>query len=171
MTAMLAEISRRPFDIPTAESELVGGPWIEYSGIRWSILFAFTEYASMFGFSVFAALIFLGGWNWPLGLELGWWWQLILIFVKATFLMLAVLWMSATFPRLRIDQLMTFCWKILLPMAFLQIFLNGLLLVYGWPDWTLFLTSGGILVLTAFLVYDATRLKTPVRAVAGEVTT
>jgi NADH-quinone oxidoreductase subunit H len=171
MTAMLAEISRRPFDIPAAESELVGGPWIEYSGIRWSILFAFTEYASMFGFSVFAALIFLGGWNWPLGLELGWWWQLILIFVKATFLMLAVLWMSATFPRLRIDQLMTFCWKILLPMAFLQIFLNGLLLVYGWPDWTLFLTSGGILVLTAFLVYDATRLKTPVRAVAGEVTT
>jgi len=170
MAGMLAEISRRPFDIPSAESELVGGPWIEYSGIRWSILFAFTEYASMFGLSVFGALIFLGGWNWPLGLELGWWWQLILIFVKATFLMMVVLWMSATFPRLRIDQLMGFCWKLLLPMAFLQIFLNGLALVYEWPDWTLLLTSGGALVFTAFLVYDATRLRPPVRAPARGVT-
>ena len=164
MVAMLAEISRRPFDIPSAESELVGGPWIEYSGIRWSILFVFTEYASMFGLSVFGALIFLGGWNWPLGLAVGWWWQLILIFVKATFLMMVVLWMGATFPRLRIDQLMAFCWKILLPMAFLQIFLNGLILVYEWPDWTLLLTSGGALVFTAFLVYDATRRRVAVRA-------
>src|SRR3990170_2219075 len=77
MAGMLAETSRRPFDIPSAESEIVGGPWIEYSGIRWSIIFAFTEYSSMFGLSVFGALVFLGGWNWPLGLELGWWWQLI----------------------------------------------------------------------------------------------
>jgi NADH-quinone oxidoreductase subunit H len=170
MAGMLAETSRRPFDIPSAESEIVGGPWIEYSGIRWSIIFAFTEYASMFGLSVFGALIFLGGWNWPLGLELGWWWQLVLIFVKTTFLIMVTLWISATFPRLRIDQLMAFCWKILLPVAFLQILLNGLLLVYEWPDWTLLLTSGGALVFTAFLIYDATRLRQPVRAPARGVT-
>jgi NADH-quinone oxidoreductase subunit H len=124
----------------------------------------------MFGLSVFGALIFLGGWNWPLGLDLGWWWQLLLIFVKATSLIMVTLWMSATFPRLRIDQLMGFCWKLLLPMAFLQVFLNGLLLVYKWPDWTLLLTSGGALVLTAFLIYDATRVKTPARAPARGVT-
>ena len=164
LAAMLAEISRRPFDIPSAESEIVGGPWIEYSGIRWSILFAFTEYSAMFGLSVFGALIFLGGWNWPLGLDLGWWWQLLLIFVKTTFLIVVTLWISATFPRLRIDQLMGFCWKMLLPVAFLQILLNGLLLVYKWPDWTLLLTSGGALVFMAFLIYDATRLKEPARA-------
>jgi len=170
MAGMLAETSRRPFDIPSSESEIVGGPWIEYSGIRWSIIFAFTEYASMFGLSVFGALIFLGGWNWPLGLDWGWWWQLILIFVKTTFLIMVTLWMSATFPRLRIDQLMSFCWKLLLPVAFLQILLNGLLLVYKWPDWTLLLTSGGALALTAFLIYDATRLRAPTRAPARGTT-
>ncbi len=170
MAGMLAETSRRPFDIPSAESEIVGGPWIEYSGIRWSILFAFTEYSTMFGLSVFGALIFLGGWNWPLGLDLGWWWQLLLIFVKTTFLIMVTLWMSATFPRLRIDQLMSFCWKLLLPMAFVQIFFNGLILVYKWPDWVLFLTSGGALVLMAFLIYDATRVRAPARAAPREAT-
>ena len=170
MAGMLAETSRRPFDVPSAESEIVGGPWIEYSGIRWSILYAFTEYSTMFGLSVFGALIFLGGWNWPLGLDLGWWWQLLLIFVKATLLIMTTLWVSATFPRLRIDQLMSFCWKLLLPMAFLQIFCNGLILVYEWPDWTLLLTSGAGLVLTAFLIYDATRVRAPVRAATGGVT-
>jgi heme A synthase len=78
--------------------------------------------------------------------------------------------MSATFPRLRIDQLMSFCWKLLLPMALLQIVLNGLILVYKWPDWTLLLTSGAALVLTAFLIYDATRLRAPVRAAPREAT-
>jgi NADH-quinone oxidoreductase subunit H len=170
MAGMLAETSRRPFDIPSAESEIVGGPWIEYSGIRWSILFAFTEYSTMFGLSVFGALIFLGGWNWPLGLDLGWWWQLPLIFVKTTFLIMVTLWMSATFPRLRIDQLMSFCWKLLLPMAFVQIFFNGLVLVYKWPDWVLFLTSGGALVLMTFLIYDATRVRAPARAAPREAT-
>ncbi len=124
----------------------------------------------MFGFSVFGALVFLGGWNWPLGLEWGWWWQLTLIFVKTTFLIVVTLWISATFPRLRIDQLMGFCWKLLLPVAFLQIFMNGLLLVYEWPDWTLLLTSGGALVFMAFLIYDATRLREPAPVAAEGVT-
>ena len=170
MAGMLAETSRRPFDIPSAESEIVGGPWIEYSGIRWSILFAFTEYSTMFGLSVFGALIFLGGWNWPLGLDLGWWWQLILIFVKTTFLIMMTLWMSATFPRLRIDQLMSFCWKLLLPMAFVQVFFNGLILVNKWPDWMLLLTSAGTLALMTFLIYDATRVRAPARAAPREAT-
>src|SRR3990170_7727500 len=162
-----AELFRRPFDVPTAESELVGGPWIEYSGIRWGIFFGLTEYANLFGLSVFGALIFLGGWDWPQGRELGWWWQLILVFAKASFLILLAMWVGATFPRLRIDQLMDFCWKILLPMAFLQVFLNGLVLVYDWPDWTLLVTSGLALAALSYIVYLATRLPPSVRALTS----
>jgi NADH-quinone oxidoreductase subunit H len=162
-----AEMFRRPFDIPIGESELVGGPWIEYSGIRWGMMFALPEFANLFGFSVLAALLFLGGWDWPLGRELGWAWQLFLISIKTSFLILMAFWIGATFPRLRIDQLMAFCWKILLPMAFLQVFLNGLVLVYDWPDWTLLLTSGLALVALIYIVYLATRLPPSVRALTS----
>src|SRR5205823_4267594 len=80
LTATLAELSRRPFDIPIGESELVGGPWVEYSGIRWSIIFALTEYSSLWGLSILGSILFLGGWEWPFGHFLGhgwnWAWQL-----------------------------------------------------------------------------------------------
>ncbi len=135
LTATLAELSRRPFDIPIGESELVGGPWVEYSGIRWSIIFALSEYAGLWGMSILASLVFLGGWEWPFGTR-SWWgdyaflYQLALIFVKSFILILTIMWISATFPRLRIDQLMAFCWKILLPFGFLQVLINGIVLMY-----------------------------------------
>ena len=135
ITATLAELSRRPFDIPIGESELVGGPWVEYSGIRWSIIFALTEYASMWGMSILASLVFLGGWEFPFGTsdfwgDYAWLYQLVLIFTKSFLLILIIMWISASFPRLRIDQLMAFCWKILLPFGFLQVVINGIVLVY-----------------------------------------
>jgi NADH-quinone oxidoreductase subunit H len=134
ITAILAELSRRPFDIPIGESELVGGPWVEFSGIRWSMLFALTEYASLWGLSILGSLLFLGGWEWPFGHWLGdgwnWAWQLLLTAVKSFFLILVVMWIGASFPRLRIDQLMNFCWKILLPFGFLQVLVNGIVRVY-----------------------------------------
>jgi hypothetical protein len=74
-TAMLSELHRAPFDIPVAESEIVGGYFVEYSGIRWS-MFQLTEYASMWGFSVFGSVVFLGGWAFPFGEDWGWGWQL-----------------------------------------------------------------------------------------------
>jgi NADH-quinone oxidoreductase subunit H len=119
LTAVLAELSRRPFDIPIGESELVGGPWVEYSGIRWSIIFALTEYAGLWGFSILGALVFLGGWQFPFGTSSFWGdfdfvYQLFLMGAKSLLIILTVMWISATFPRLRIDQLMAFCWKILL---------------------------------------------------------
>lgn len=166
LTAVLAELSRRPFDIPIGESELVGGPWVEYSGIRWSIIFALTEYAGMFGLSVLGSLIFLGGWNFPFGTWSGWgsfdWvYQLILVFSKTLFLILTMMWISATFPRLRIDQLMNFCWKILLPIGFLQIVVNGIVLVYVSNeiarDVLLAITSGGLLVLLGYVINAAMR--------------
>lgn len=167
ITALLAELSRRPFDIPIGESELVGGPWVEYSGIRWSIIFALTEYASLWGMSALTAMVFLGGWQLPFGTASFWGdfdflYQLILIFIKSFALILMVMWISATFPRLRIDQLMAFCWKVLLPFGFLQIMINGIVLNYvtdseALRDVLLFATSGFLLVALSYVVYRATR--------------
>ena len=167
VTATLAELSRRPFDIPIGESELVGGPWVEYSGIRWSIIFALTEYAGLWGMSILTALVFFGGWEWPFGTR-SWWgdfdflYQLLLVFVKSSFLILTVMWISATFPRLRVDQLMAFCWKILLPFGFLQVLINGIVLTYlddseTARDVVLFATSGALMVAMAWVIYLATR--------------
>jgi NADH-quinone oxidoreductase subunit H len=167
ITALLAELSRRPFDIPIGESELVGGPWVEYSGIRWSIIFALTEYAGLWGMSALIAMVFLGGWEFPFGTASFWGdfdfiYQLFLIFVKSFTLILMVMWISATFPRLRIDQLMNFCWKVLLPFGFLQIIINGIVLNYvtdseALRDILLLATSGALLVAMSYVVYRATR--------------
>jgi NADH-quinone oxidoreductase subunit H len=166
LTAILAELSRRPFDIPIGESELVGGPWVEYSGIRWSIIFALTEYAGLWAFSIIGALVFLGGWEWPFGTHSFWGdfdfvYQLFLVFTKSFFIILTMMWISATFPRLRIDQLMAFCWKILLPFGFLQVMVNGIILTYKpseeLRDVLLFLTSSALLVAMAYVIYLATR--------------
>lgn len=166
LTAVLAELSRRPFDIPIGESELVGGPWVEYSGIRWSIIFALTEYAGMWGFSILGALIFLGGWEWPFGTASFWGdfdfiYQLFLVFTKSFFIILTIMLISATFPRLRIDQLMSFAWKILLPFGFLQVMINGIVLTYepseAVRDVILFLTSSALVVAMAYVIYVATR--------------
>lgn len=154
MMAMLAELYRPPFDIPVAESEVVGGPFVEYSSIRWGMFFL-AEYANLFILSVLTALVFLGGWEWPLGSELGWWWQVILITAKTAAVIFLLFLLRATLPRLRIDQLMSFCWKVLIPFAFLQIFINGFVLVYEWPDWPLLVLSGTALLVAMAATYGS----------------
>jgi NADH-quinone oxidoreductase subunit H len=169
IVAALAELERQPFDIPTADSEVVGGPFIEYSGIRWSMFFL-ASYANLFIYSLLGALVFLGGWDWPLGGEVGLGLQLLWIFVKTSFLILLFVWCRVTFPRLRIDQLMSYCWKVLIPLAFLQILMNGLVLVYEWPDGILTITSGAGLALAGYIIYRVVRTEprsvtlVPVRA-------
>jgi NADH-quinone oxidoreductase subunit H len=158
ITAVFAELERQPFDIPTAESEVVGGPFIEYSGIRWS-MFQLTAYANLFIYSLLGALVFLGGWDWPLGRDAGLWLQLLLIFGKTMLLLLFFIWVRFTLPRLRIDQLMSYCWKVLVPLAFYQIFVNGLVLIYEWPDGILLLFSGAGLLLAGYIVYRAVRVE------------
>ena len=149
--AMLAELNRNPFDIATGESEVAGGPYIEYSGIRWSMFFL-AEYAALFLFALIGSAVFLGGWAWPLGEEIGRWWQFVLTGAKVSLLIFSVFWVRATLPRLRIDQLMGFSWKVLLPLVFAQILVNGLILVYDWADIFLLLTSAaGALLLFAII--------------------
>ncbi len=156
MIAGLAELYRQPFDIPVAETEVVGGPSVEYSGIRWS-MFQMGEFVSLVLISAVISLLFLGGWIWPFSADSATWLQVALMVVKTGAFILFFMWMRVSVPRLRIDQLMALCWQILLPFAFLQIIINGLVLVYDWPSWTLTILSGAAAIAMGTLIYYVAR--------------
>lgn len=122
MTAALAELSRIPFDLPVAESELVMGFVTEYTGFRF-LFFFLGEYASMFSMSAIAATLFLGGYHFP-GLDPAIWGPVVLV-VKIFFLAFLMIWFRWTFPRLREDQLQTFAWKWLIPVSLANIAVTG----------------------------------------------
>lgn len=138
LVAALAELSRTPFDIPVAESEVVGGPFVEYSGMRFAVFFL-AEYANTFAIAALTVLLFLGGWAWPflpppdwLG---GWAERLVAVgwFMAKTFaLIFVIFWLRGTLPRLRVDQLMTFAWKLALPFSFLNLVITAFAVLFGW---------------------------------------
>ncbi len=157
--AGLAELYRPPFDIPVAESEVVGGPFVEYSGIRWS-MFQLGEFVSLVLISILGSLLFLGGWNWPWSLfdsSVPVAAQVVQMAVKASLFIFFFMWMRASLPRLRIDQMMSFCWQLLLPFAFLQIIINGLVLVYDWPNQIMIVLSGAAAAAAVYVTYRAAR--------------
>jgi NADH-quinone oxidoreductase subunit H len=122
----LAETNRNPFDLPEAENEIVAGYLTEYSGIRWAMFFM-AEYGNMIVSSALASILFLGGWNGPFfipGLE--WLMGAGYMLIKTYAIIFLFLWVRATLPRLRVDQLMAFAWKVLIPLALVNIFLTGL---------------------------------------------
>jgi NADH-quinone oxidoreductase subunit H len=119
--AALAELRRPPFDMPVADSELVMGPFTEYTGLRFA-LFVLSEYAGIVVFSALTAVLFLGGWKGPfLDHELGWLWLLL----KTMALSFVVIWLRVTYPRLREDQLQRMAWVSLVPLALAQVALTG----------------------------------------------
>ncbi len=154
----LAELHRPPFDMPIAESEVVGGYFVEYSGMRWGMFFL-AEYTALFLMVLLASSLFLGGWNWPFGADVGLGLQIVLTLVKTSVMIVLVIGSRALFPRLRIDQLMSFSWKVLLPFAIVQVIANGIIMAYGGADWVLGLVSLALLVALSGLVYTVMRRK------------
>ena len=122
--AMIAETSRPPFDLPEADTELVAGYHTEYGGMRWG-LFQTAEYINLITLSALAVTLFFGGWHGPYA-PLGPLWFLLKVFVFVS----AFIWIRASVPRLRYDQLMRFGWKILLPAATLNAVVTALLVVW-----------------------------------------
>jgi NADH-quinone oxidoreductase subunit H len=119
--AALAELRRAPFDMPVADSEIIFGPFTEYTGMRFAI-FLMSEYAGVVVFSALAATLFLGGWKGPfLDHQLGWLW----LTVKTLALSFVVIWLRVSYPRLREDQLQRFAWIVLVPLALGQLLLTG----------------------------------------------
>ena len=124
----VAETSRAPFDLPEAEQELVAGYHTEYSGMRWG-LFQMGEYVNMITLCGLATTLFLGGWHFPFahGIDfLGPLWFVL----KLVTLLFVFIWLRATLPRLRYDQLMSFGWKILLPVATINALVTALVVVW-----------------------------------------
>ena len=121
--AALAEVNRVPFDLPEAESELVAGYFTEYSGMRFAFFFL-AEFAHLFFVAAFAVALFFGGWEGPW--LPGWMWFLI----KVNVVIIVIMWIRWTLPRLRIDQVMSFAWKLLVPASLLAVALTGLAAVH-----------------------------------------
>ena len=114
LIAATAETNRAPFDIPEAESELIAGFHTEYSGMRFALFF-FAEYSNMIIVCALATVLFLGGWRGPF--FPGWMWFLLKVYA----LIMLMMWFRWTFPRLRFDQLMSFAWIVLVPLAILNL--------------------------------------------------
>ena len=155
--AGLAEVGRTPFDIYHAESEVVGGPFVEYSGAHWAVFFL-AEYINTFAIAALAALLFLGGWLGPVLPGIVW------FLIKVYAIILLIFWVRGTFPRLRVDQLMAFAWKVMVPLAFYTIIITAIYLFYDWPAWSLTLMSLAGLAVVGYLIYR--KMMAPARRVA-----
>lgn len=119
----IAETNRLPFDLPEADNELVAGYYTEYSSMKFA-MFYLGEYANMINASAIATTLFLGGWQGP------WLPPVVWFFLKLFAFLFLFIWLRATLPRFRYDQLMRFGWGILLPLALLNIFITGIVMVW-----------------------------------------
>jgi NADH-quinone oxidoreductase subunit H len=123
-TAGLAELSRPPFDMPVADSEIILGPYTEYGGLRFA-LFLLAEYAGILLLCALTTVLFLGGWRGPFDEVLGPVWTLAKTFALA----FVVIWLRVAMPRLREDQLQRLAWQVLVPAALLQLAITGVVVL------------------------------------------
>ena len=116
---MIAESNRPPFNLLEGESEIIAGPFTEYSGMRWALFFL-AEFANLLSIAILVTTLFLGGWQGPAFLP-----GIVWFFLKALVMIVVFQWVGWTFPRFRIDHQIAFGWKILLPVAMLNVLLTG----------------------------------------------
>ena len=122
LVCAIAELNRHPFDLPEADNELVAGYYTEYSSMRFAMFFL-GEYGNMINFSALATTLFLGGWHGPFLPPVIW------FLMKMGAFLFFLIWIRATLPRFRYDQLMNFGWKILLPLAILNVFITAVVMI------------------------------------------
>ena len=127
LVAAVAETNRAPFDLPEAESELVAGYHTEYGGLKFAMFFL-AEYINMIIISALGATLFLGGFSGPF--LWGWVW----LAIKIAVLLFLFIWLRATLPRLRYDRLMQFGWKVLLPLATLNLVVTAIVVALGFAN-------------------------------------
>ncbi|WP_417282858.1 NADH-quinone oxidoreductase subunit NuoH [Comamonas sp.] len=133
LISVVAETNRHPFDVVEGEAEIVAGHMVEYSGMGFAVFFL-AEYASMWLVSVLAVILFLGGWLPPvdfLGFIPGWIWLAIKTFLVVS----CFIWIRATFPRFRYDQIMRLGWKIFIPVTLVWLVVVGAWLYSPWNIW------------------------------------
>jgi len=118
----IAELNRAPFDLPEAENELVAGYMTEYSSMKFAMFFL-GEYGNMINISALATTLFLGGWHGPFLPPVVW------FLLKMVIFLFFYIWIRATLPRFRYDQLMNFGWKVLIPLALLNIFITAVIMI------------------------------------------
>jgi NADH-quinone oxidoreductase subunit H len=159
LIAATAESNRSPFDLPEGESEIIAGYYTEYSGFKFALFFL-GEYIGMFAVSGLAITLFLGGWHAPLPF-LAWVPSYVWFFAKLLGVLALFIWVRGTLPRLRIDQLMNFAWKFMLPMALLNLLVAGVwrFMPAGLSRWLVcsLLVVGPCLLLSQVL-FNPTRL-------------
>jgi NADH-quinone oxidoreductase subunit H len=166
----LAEGNRTPFDLPEAESELVAGAFTEYSGLR-SLLFFLVEWGNLYVIGALATTLFLGGWQVPhvtdnaivLGVL-----QVITFFAKAYFVVFLAMWIRGTLPRVRVDQLMTLCWKYFVPIAFVNL-LCAMVWFALFPHGSPFVRVAMFLFGLAVVLYFFTRVAAHLRRARPEL--
>jgi len=164
--AVVGETNRAPFDLPEAESELVGGFHTEYSSFKFAMFFL-AEYINMVTVSALATTMFLGGWHAPFGLVSLWhgansgWWPMFWFVVKVVAIIFVFVWLRGTLPRMRYDQFMHLGWKVLIPINLGWILAIGTIHVLsdrGWPSWkaaTLVTVPVLLVILAAFSAQES----------------
>jgi NADH-quinone oxidoreductase subunit H len=151
-TAAVAEVNRAPFDLPEGESEIVAGYHIEYSGIKFA-MFLLAEYINAFSVCAIATTVFLGGWQGPILPSWAW------FFLKSYFLYVVLIWLRGTLPRLRVDQLMNFAWKTLVPLALANLMVTALVAKLV-PQYSL-IGAGAFLVVNVIVIVGIAVVKYP----------
>jgi len=176
--SMIGETNRAPFDLPEAESELVGGFHTEYSSMKFALFFL-AEYINMVTVSALATTLFLGGWHAPFGIVSIWggansgWWPFVWFTVKVVLFIFGFVWLRGTLPRLRYDQFMHLGWKVLIPVNLVWILAITTMRVLGDRGTNRLVVAGVVLipVLIGISLYTVLDVKKQARIEAAEAVT